>query len=584
MKLEKNYRKNENSRFFLPLWFAKGVESSFQQRMHTPFSSEGLQLGLPFYEQREWKLFASILCRFQQDLATNTTKVLTLNSKNLRWDLSFSHRYYEQSLLKLLRQIGGLKLYLPGVDSYIGKSLFEEEYWELNDTQWVLSLKPHFDTYELLFGTVCAYSELVRASLGEPSLTSVLGRSKFLACSKALWLDLSGLDWLLFMRLETSKQWSSDRSLFCNSKNQYSENITDLFSGVYLGKNKKATLKQFYYILKKLCIKLYEHGLLDNSHHDGLVHNVKQIANSSHLLYSCRNDDWSESHLEHKKQSCKLFIKRLFISPNRCFFQMMGLGLTQELILQIKQEVCILLQSSKGAELKTLFIETKEGFLIPLVFLAIEWHFRMQRYHLLGFSDQIKNSEFNQKIMRPGSLSYKERLNHLVDDIKEKSFLKFVLECPFVTLASRNTSLLGKNSAYEKYRTDLISYLNGNEVQVESTANSKKKNDSSTVGSMKDYKNAMNVQSTNFDSKGKETLKKKCESKLEYLRIHTKKDYLKVQDSYIRSLEPKEREFVLAFKEKVHSDIFELHLHQRLVTYMSKGDYDMQKLETPNLQ
>ena len=67
----------------------------------------------------------------------------------------------------------------------------------------------------------------------------------------------------------------------------------------------------FYELVKKLCLKLYEHGVVDNSYHDGLLHNLKELVNSSRLFYSCTNDNWRLSHLDHKKRVCQLFVERL---------------------------------------------------------------------------------------------------------------------------------------------------------------------------------------------------------------------------------------------------------------------------------
>lgn len=582
MKEKKEYITSEfNSRFFLPRWLVRGVEASFfQPVLQEPFSFESLQLGLPSLDLREWKIFASILSHLQQDALRDQSKtVFQLNPQELVRDLSFSQKFYQHSLVKFLRHLSGVKVYMPMTEAFIGKSLFDGEKWELHDNNWVLLLKPHFDTYELLFGIACAYSDWVRYYMKQGSLVSVLGKSSFLSCWKALWLDLYGVEWLLFMRLEVAKQWQIRKGVKFGLQHQYRENISELFSGVYLGNQRNLHFYNYYKILKKLSQKLYEHGLVENSYHDDLYQNFNDDTKLPCFFYSCPNDHWKQDHAKYKGQVCQFLVDRLLSDPQGNFFQLMSLGLSQEKIFQFNQEVLSCLQGEKGVSFKKLFIETAKGQMLPLVLLATEWHLRAQNQHLLGFSQDFEQTEFGKKIKGSPTLSYQERLDFLIQDVeKDTLFVDFIFTHPLATVVMPSSLQSAKTKIYEKHVSEVLSSVQKNSYFLKDHYFYMKKSQQnfspkkSQIPSFSSTSLKSDTADGGNQDKNTRSLKKKCEEELDRLIAHSKESYFKIQDSYIDSLDPNAREILLTFKEKLRPELFDLHLRHRLVSYMSK-DY-----------
>ena len=73
------------------------------------------------------------------------------------------------------------------------------------------------------------------------------------------------------------------------------------------------------------------------------------------------------------------------------------------------------------------------------------------------------------------------------------------------------------------------------------------------------------------DYKDHDDLKRKNEEELDRMHSQSKESYIKIRDSYIHSLDPKAKEILLSFKERLRPEVFDIHLRNRLINYMSKG-------------
>lgn len=159
---------------------------------------------------------------------------------------------------RLLQELAGLRFIVPkGANGgWRTHKIFAEESWEARDGQdLVLDLTPSSLGRDLLLGCADAHIELLRALKAEPEAKMVLGREAPLAIWRSVWLDLTGIDLEIFLRLEQAMQWERR---WLDLDGSFAVSLQTLFE--YVGRNFDLVgrLRQ----LSRLGRRLLGHGYL----------------------------------------------------------------------------------------------------------------------------------------------------------------------------------------------------------------------------------------------------------------------------------------------------------------------------------
>lgn len=215
---------------------------------------------LPPMRPAQLKLFSQLIGNFQQQLLDDTSSPTTVSispatiNKEFIAPLSINQRRQAEILIYNLQ---GLRILLKDQTSLRSYPLFNNEHWQLTGNNCQLTLAKR--TAELLTGYCDPYAELNRWHRDEPQINDTIDNPP-LQLVKSLWLDLQGIEQLLYLRLERNAQHQAN---WLNLEHCLATPIDHLF--------KQLKVNNRWRTLNKFGKKLREHGLLAQQSLDSAI-------------------------------------------------------------------------------------------------------------------------------------------------------------------------------------------------------------------------------------------------------------------------------------------------------------------------
>ena len=217
---------------------------------------------LPPMRPTQLKLLSQIIGNFQQQLLDKTSSptTVTISPANIgkEFIVPLSISQHQQAEI-LVHNLQGLRLLFKDHTDTNFRSypLFSDEHWQLNSNDCQLTLADR--AAELLTGYCDPYAELNCWHKGKTQINVAID-NKPLQLAKSLWLDLQGIEQLLYLRLEKNAQHQAN---WLNLEHCLAMPIDQLFASL--------TVDNRWQLLGKFGKKLREHGYLSQQALDSTI-------------------------------------------------------------------------------------------------------------------------------------------------------------------------------------------------------------------------------------------------------------------------------------------------------------------------
>lgn len=252
----------EDTQLYLPFWFVESYLSAFEQ---VPSEDDFVvsitdQHLYPRLDPKIGNFLSVIMPRFQHSLLEfQLPKKVKINLKDLKSDLASALRSTDAKQ-NLVLSLGGLRMNQMSGNSYKALPLFAGEEIHREDDGDFLHLLTNDISHSLLLG----YRDLTdfdQPLLVEKNFTSFL-REQPLVVWKSLWLELSGIERLLYLTLEKQMQWQCSLTHLDGSFHIGFDDLDWIIKKFHSTRKKGTRAFQAFSLLKKIGKKFVEQGLL----------------------------------------------------------------------------------------------------------------------------------------------------------------------------------------------------------------------------------------------------------------------------------------------------------------------------------
>lgn len=457
-------------------------------------------------------------------------------------------------LSKVLYSSGAMRLLDRRGDTYSCIPLFTDMVFQKataqKATDHLVDLTPNWQYWDAFFGYVFGYQDLYRSVLRRPTLGSVIGETGPLCVWRSIWLDLSGVELGVFLRMEKSMQWLES---YVHWQGIYAMPLARVFDSFSFANQKlfQDHLARQIQCLDRLCNKLYDHGFLSPS------------LPREYMVFDPQDEQpaflWQASKARFLADDAKLLRNEL------CAF--FFTKIVDECKSQLKSILCAgshglaqfdqLLDTLRNVATDPLVAEQSlvidGNTIVSLLLLFIEWRLRAEPGHPYPLPKAVLHSEIGREFLMKHqtadkslylSFAYKMSSSPVYRDLLEK-------ETMAVLCSQKSMSII-----FAQPQTQ--SQVAVKEPVIPASPPVAKPVEKTSVRETEPFKLMPRP-----DQK-----RKNAQAELERIRDLDQPAYSKLTKIYIESLDIPSRKLILDIKQKMQPKIFDHHIKQRLVQFM----------------
>ena len=419
------------------------------------------------------------------------------------------------------------------------QGLFTDQKINVDGPRIDLSLKVDLLGQELLLGYGDPYLELKRKLDAEVSFSSLSGGKPPLILGKAVWLDLTGLEQLVLLRIEGLSQW--DFRLL-SIENVFGHHLYSLFENIVFAKRstRRSRMGHILQFLGRMGQKLQAHGVLvDQSTSDYLA--FSDGPTSMQLLWN-RGAQFSGSESAAFKGAVfRLFNSRLF-GNHQHYLSVFLNRLSSQSRNQVS-EVVGKLKQLVGDDEPIQFLDGNLPLLPSTLF--VEWFVRQLPENSGVLPEKLKNSHVFWLTSPLNGADLSERYNEFSSIMQESQGLKEELE------KSDGWTLVSAASLSNKTLMDhLKSSTKMKPIEVDKPA-------------------AKEVQAPQkIVPRSVARDKKTVAESITRLKEKDPSRYGDLKKAYIDSLDNSKKQVVLEVQRRLNPGVFDEHLRHSLIKYV----------------
>lgn len=419
-----------------------------------------------------------------------------------------------------------------------------------------LTLMPSELGFELMFGVVDPYMDLLRFKNKKTCSRKLVGSQRHLSLWYSLWLDLRAIEKILLVRLEKAVQWER---LFLSLDGVFGVDLDSLFSeldlpGARRKNNSTPPLLLKKRIFEKLGRKLKDHGFISRKCRDDYV--PLKDPGAFTLLWQMSEQYFTEESTKAYIETIGERLHHLVTRPNIISILKLLLGQTHQSYLQKALNIW---EKIDAVKLSDRFCELDGSGILDLKLLFIEWHIRQLPEHQYPLSLDVSYSEIADITGFLEDVDLELAINKFVELFwQSESLSQEVSEKASYTMTSVKSRLSGK-------LFPVLSSLNKIDAIPASESKPKIPTHNSELTSQKPV-----VKSRVIPQKSKNIneLRKLALVEIERLRLNEQKAYSKLKESYIDTLDSEKRKIILEVKQRLKPEVFDNHLQSSLVRYL----------------
>ncbi|MBP6218293.1 MAG: hypothetical protein KA436_06885 [Oligoflexales bacterium] len=587
------------TKLFVPAWWVQSYEEAVVSEKkgraffkgRSAFDPELLnwqqRVALPFLSAFQWAVLPFVFSDIQQQCLSHQGGRLDqfkLDFRELLSSIGLSRSFQKRESLQLFSMLKDLRLSSGRSKdsmSLIFSPLFQSEEWLLEQDSFQLSLRPNEFCEEFLFGYRSSYEQLLRAlhkkqrELDESPDRFMTARP--LCLSKSVWLDLKGIEQVLFLRLEKARQWDEDTVL--DLKGVYGKDMEVLFEGLsFWGQGSEPRRGSFPYsttkspllphgsfvakmkILQKLSSKLMQHGLWTSNRDPHSYLAFPRGLESPLWIWkeaSGREDEADQE--EHRDAAASVFLRKTLLDKSGDFrwLNPVTLGLSSQFVHEFVQTLRTKIDTSPQAlkELSGDSLVIEKNLLIPVFLLYIEWFLRSRPGSLWPIPYDLHHSHLFKPFLSKDIVkgSFLDGFVHFKAALKgdRHQIVSILEQNPYATLVS---SASRHSSTFSKFSEDFA------QIHLKPTAVIK------TEATRKPFSSS--TSSPSKKENAAPTSRQNALKKLDMIRSQSADSYSRLVQDYISSLEEPARGIILDVQKHMQPHLFDEHLKTRLLGFL----------------
>lgn len=434
-----------STRFLVPQWWVTAYESALiaTGRDMNVEQAMAYQEGdlAPSLSSWELDVLAVLLNGIQDKILSGEDIVLDprmfyrrLPSLNAQKLVSFE---------RVFQNLGALRLFTrESEDKVRAVNVFTQESWTHGAGGHALELVPSALGTEVLLGLRHPYLELVRWARGECVAKSLMGTQAPLALWQSTWLDLSGYELGILLRLEKAMQWDFH---WLALDGVFGVSIAALMQGLDLPRPKKmgmtsSPLQLQMAALEKVGKKLVDHGMLQVNPSDEYLALTQEAKNPLRLVWQLARDRVFPEDTREYRESCERHLYQQAFKKN--FTDIVSLcagsltdeslmsqchGMVEELEKTVPHYWCSVGSLDANAPL-------------PAIPLFIEWLIRQLPGHSCPLPEEFRSSAVAQLTRPSAKEPLVQRFKDFCQVFEDGTFMDSIRHMPMVCLASERTA------------------------------------------------------------------------------------------------------------------------------------------------
>ena len=576
--IEEKLRQGLESSFFMPSWWVRGFAAAYEGEKDSEAWCQAFEGGIsPEFTPAEAAILPTLLASFQSEvlIGNKSQEKLSLVPGQLEQQIGLLTENRRKSLGRVVQGVGGLRLFAgQPVGGRQALSLFGSELrfgQTVRDFFAEFELLPH--SCELLLGYLDGYRETDRRISGRQPLSEVMPPFPPLIISRPLWCELSLLGQAVFLNLEKAVQWF--RQCF-SLEGVFGESLDKLFGFERnLASEKKWSCLRKIKYLSSLTQKLTEHGTLSRmKDEDYLAFHAEEGA--AQLLWKLSPERLRAADSERYRDAvCLLFEARGGSDFSKELW-------VRSLIPENRQSLCSelgfvsrMLQEMVASEpVRQRYIILTGNQLIPVYKLFIEWSLRTQfpdqdfpvpDLILKNLSDPLPDSDAPTERWKASFISFQKSLPAILpfmEEARQDPRGAFIGDC-FSKKNHDRPVLPARLPIREGGRSDsrCLESTQGSVDYGAMAPEQAKKTDR-----MRSPVKGMGRPAVRVDEKSESA------EKIKQIRKGNRKAYLELLNGYLTSLDDGARQLISDIRARMQPEIFEQHMHHRLVRFVMQ-DY-----------
>ena len=530
----------------MPGWWVSAYEASVSEGVSgiDPFSLADMTGLSPALNSTELTGMGVLFSRMQQDILAGQGSSF-LHPHRHRKHNSLASKSKAFGFERVLQLLSSLKL-LVGRQGEARETvrLFQDEKWLFEGEKPVLELV--FSSYgqKLLLGYGEAYDEMNAAAYGV-RVADLLGGTKPLALNQSVWLDLHGLEQVLFLRLEKAMQWQSS---LVSLDGSFSLGIEGLFTRLEtaLARSKKRSLfEQKLLVLRTLGRKLVEHGVLEKAARDDYL--ALDVMKGLQLIWKGRPSQvFSNDLAEYETLVASYFLQSMEHGSLKTSIRLMAGHLFDETlqsqVLGVWRELL-----AREPEAARSVLSRRRGVLLLAGSLFLEWMIRQMPGHALPLPGELKESELASYCHPSAAEAAPKRLLAFTSLLaKRADLLEEILTHPKGSLAAQ-ASQMGPSREF----------LQGGVSRVKAASKAKK---AGVKKKVEGFAGGEKIEPR--------IAKKQAALELARLRDEEPSQYADLKEAYLKSLDANSKKIISEVRRRLNPKVFDDQIKHSLVKYM----------------
>jgi hypothetical protein len=449
-----------------------------------------------------------------------------------------------------------------GSQHYQSWRLLGDERWETEPDGGMIYYESLDHSWELRNGYLDAYRDAWRDKCHARSLRHCLTKAPLLVCHSA-WLDLSGYDLLIYLRMQQASQWL----LNCMDLNGvFYASLATLLDGIpeqALKRQEGSVLDKCYGLLQRLMKQLMDHGAMkplsgfESYPFDPIPGSWEGTAIAWQLADGFAVE---EEALVRTGEAASYFAKRFLTDCDQTLLKVMPFA-DPELVLRVAREVKSL--RLEDAALHAWLHRHPDSQIYLVSALFCEWSIRGPSTGKFALPAAIKDSLLAPLLDPSSSISMTERYQRFSAMLLSQGFYRDFI----CTQAGATVTNLEFGESHDQYSTaaEVVGRVALVELPTQlSPEGSPAESAALTLPPVVET----NPKVHSFSKAAQARLEKIAADELERLiQAHPKK-YQDLLGQFFTSLDADSKKMLGELRQSLKKDLFEQHIRKRVIQYM----------------
>jgi hypothetical protein len=555
-----------STRFFLPSWWVRAYEvAAAEVSDQTETMGLSWRMGLtPALDLDELNALAVILAILQEQLLTRKNPQLILRPADFQKHVNTKNKHKLSSYARVLQGIVGLRLLVDSPEGFDLQPIFCREKWLKSPSStdhFELSIGLSELGADVLLGVTNPYLELLREVQRQPTALRLIGEQAPLEVWRSVWMELSGLEQALFMRLEKAMQWEYRWLHFDGIFGKSIESLVEGLSLKSATRPVKADSDFFAALvtLERLTVKLVHQGLIKSHVDDEFLALSPSEQDSNLLIWQATPERVFASDRQDYLAACQRYFVQVDLNKQiDTLVSFLAANLENIALVSKLKTLWNILLTSKSAN-DTILGETNAAPL-PILPLYIEWCARQEPGHKFPLPTVFTDTPLARLANLRNGTDIVGTFEAFAEMLSSNSeYQSALLKVPLASLAWKasiaNTEVGSHIKGWQnRYRPQALREI------PQPTLTS-----APAVAAIQEPMEEQRTDKKQFSS---ENMKRLATEELAKIKKSDPETYQSLKQGYLDSLDEAKRKMIVDVQKRMQPELFDNHLKHSLVKFM----------------